>query len=37
MSAAAGTSANSLKILHGGLRYLQQFDLARVRRSIAAR
>lgn len=32
-----GTSANSLKILHGGLRYLQQFDLARMRRSIAAR
>ncbi len=31
------TSANSLKILHGGLRYLQHFDLQRVRDSIASR
>lgn len=31
------TSANSLKILHGGLRYLQHFDLARMRSSIKAR
>ncbi len=31
------TSANSLKIIHGGLRYLQQADLRRVRRSIAER
>ena len=30
-------SANSLKILHGGLRYLQQFDLPRMRESIKAR
>ena len=27
----SGTSANSLKIIHGGLRYLQDFDLARSR------
>lgn len=33
----SGTSANSLKILHGGLRYLQHLDLARMRASIAAR
>jgi glycerol-3-phosphate dehydrogenase len=33
----AATSANSLKILHGGLRYLQHLDLPRMRRSIAAR
>jgi glycerol-3-phosphate dehydrogenase len=31
------TSANSLKILHGGLRYLQQMDLKRMRESIRAR
>lgn len=31
------TSANSLKIIHGGLRYLQTADLIRMRRSIAAR
>ena len=30
-------SANSLKILHGGLRYLQQMNLPRMRESIAAR
>lgn len=33
----AATSANSLKILHGGLRYLQHLDLKRMRLSIAAR
>ncbi len=32
-----GTSANSLKIIHGGLRYLQQADLKRVRQSIGCR
>lgn len=31
------TSANSLKIIHGGLRYLQQADLPRMRRSIGER
>ena len=31
------TSANSLKIIHGGLRYLQQADLKRMRQSIKAR
>ncbi len=33
----AATSANSLKILHGGLRYLQHLDIARMRSSIRAR
>lgn len=33
----AATSANSLKILHGGLRYLQHLDLPRMRSSIRAR
>lgn len=33
----AHTSANSLKIIHGGLRYLQHLDLARMRRSIRER
>ena len=33
----AHTSANSLKILHGGLRYLQQLDLPRMRHSIRSR
>src|SRR6187397_2423730 len=33
----AATSANSLKILHGGLRYLQHLDFKRMRSSIAAR
>jgi glycerol-3-phosphate dehydrogenase len=33
----AATSANSLKILHGGLRYLQNLDLLRMRSSICAR
>jgi glycerol-3-phosphate dehydrogenase len=32
-----GTSANSLKIVHGGLRYLQRMDLPRVRESIRER
>ena len=31
---SAGTSANSLKIIHGGLRYLQHADLRRMRESI---
>ncbi|MBN1779929.1 glycerol-3-phosphate dehydrogenase/oxidase [bacterium] len=33
----AATSANSLKIVHGGLRYLQQLDLKRMRESIRER
>lgn len=33
----SATSANSLKILHGGLRYLQHLDFARMRSSIRAR
>ena len=33
----AATSANSLNILHGGLRYLQHLDFARMRTSIQAR
>jgi glycerol-3-phosphate dehydrogenase len=32
-----GASANSLKVIHGGLRYLQQLDLRRVRESIRER
>ncbi|MEW6001523.1 MAG: glycerol-3-phosphate dehydrogenase/oxidase [Nitrospirota bacterium] len=31
---ANATSSNSLKIIHGGLRYLQQLDIKRVRESI---
>lgn len=31
------TSRNSLRIVHGGLRYLQSLDLARYRRSVAER
>lgn len=34
---ASQTSANSLQILHGGFRYLQNLDLARVRESARAR
>lgn len=34
---ASGTSANSLKVIHGGLRYLQAGDFGRMRRSIRAR
>ncbi|HEV7517833.1 MAG TPA: FAD-dependent oxidoreductase, partial [Thermoanaerobaculia bacterium] len=33
----AATSANSLRIVHGGLRYLQSFDLSRFRVSVAER
>ena len=33
----AATSANSLKIIHGGLRYLQQADFRRMRQSIRER
>lgn len=32
-----GTSANSQKVIHGGLRYLQSLDFARMRESIRAR
>jgi len=32
-----GVSANSLKVIHGGLRYLQQLDIRRMRESISAR
>ncbi len=34
---ACATSANSLKIVHGGVRYLQNLDFARLRASIAER
>ncbi len=34
---ASGTSANSLKVIHGGLRYLQTADLRRMRQSIKER
>lgn len=34
---AAGTSSNSLKIIHGGLRYLQHLDLKRLRESMRER
>jgi len=33
----AGNSSNSLKIVHGGLRYLQHLDLTRMRESIRER
>lgn len=33
----SGTSANSLKIIHGGLRYLQQLDIKRFRESVRER
>lgn len=33
----SATSANSLKILHGGLRYLQHLNIKRMRHSITAR
>lgn len=33
----SATSANSLKILHGGLRYLQHLNIKRMRHSICAR
>lgn len=32
-----GVSANSQKVIHGGLRYLQHLDLGRLRESVAAR
>ncbi|MCR4439757.1 MAG: glycerol-3-phosphate dehydrogenase/oxidase [bacterium] len=34
---ASGTSASSLKIIHGGLRYLQHLDIKRVRESVRER
>ncbi len=34
---ASGASSNSLKILHGGLRHVQQLDLPALRRSVRAR
>ncbi len=34
---ASGTSANSLKVIHGGLRYLQTADFRRMRQSIKER
>ena len=34
---ASGTSANSLKVIHGGLRYLQHGDVRRMRISINER
>lgn len=33
----SGASANSLKLVHGGLRYLQKLDLVRARASVAER
>lgn len=33
----SGTSANSLKVIHGGIRYLQSMDLARLRQSVRER
>jgi glycerol-3-phosphate dehydrogenase len=33
----SGTSGNSLRILHGGLRYLQTLDLRRFQQSVSAR
>ena len=34
---ASGTSANSFKFVHGGIRYLQHLDIARLRASCAER
>jgi len=34
---AQGTSANTMKIIHGGLRYIQQMDLPRIRQSLRER
>src|SRR5207245_8634312 len=34
---AAGTSSRSSKLVHGGLRYLQQFDLGLVREALRER
>jgi glycerol-3-phosphate dehydrogenase len=33
----SGTSSNSLRVIHGGLRYLQHGDILRMRRSISER
>ena len=33
----SGASAHSLKVLHGGIRYLQHLDIARLRESCAER
>ena len=33
----SGTSANSLKMIHGGIRYIQDFDFIRMRESIRER
>src|ERR1019366_6350457 len=33
----SGASAHSLKVLHGGIRYLQHFDIPRLRESCAER
>ncbi len=33
----SGTSANSLKVIHGGFRYLQDLDFSRVRESVRER
>lgn len=33
----AATSANSLKIIHGGLRYLQKLDIGRIKESVRER
>ena len=33
---ASGTSSRSSKLIHGGLRYLEQFDFGLVRRGAAA-
>lgn len=32
-----GTSANSLKVIHGGIRYLQNLDISRLRESVQER
>lgn len=34
---SSGTSAHSLRVLHGGIRYLQHLDIARLRESCAER
>ena len=34
---ASGTSSNSQKIIHGGLRYLQNLDIIRIRQSVNER
>ena len=37
MTSAEQPSANSLKVIHGGLRYLQSLDFGRMRASIRER